>query len=88
MMMTRAEEVRLIEDNEVLAGRRSQQRRMAAVRIAHLDGILQLPARLQSVKAAGAAPTAAEFDALVTDVAALHTGLMAVMKALQAKLLP
>lgn len=74
---------------EILDGSRSRSAiRKAAVRIEDLTGILELSAKLKSVKAAGAAPTAAEFDALVDDVAMLQLRLLAVAQALQARLLP
>lgn len=71
------------EHVEILAGRRRRSIDEAAVRLADLDGIMQMPSRLQSAKAAGSTPTAAEHDALVQDVQMLHQHLMAIMTAIQ-----
>ena len=71
---------------EVLDGtRRSGDRGRAAARLADLDGLLLLPETLKSDKAAGATPTAAEFDALVEDVATIHLRLRAVIAALRTR---
>lgn len=72
-----------IEKLEVLDGTRNRDRHMAAVRVSDLAGILQLPATLQSKKSAGA-PTKAEFDAAVSDVAMLHRQLSLVAARLAA----
>lgn len=76
--------------SEILAelngeARRAPQR--AAVRIADLQGILELKPRLRAMKAAGATPTAAEFNALVRDVEDMHNRLLQVMEALRGRLL-
>lgn len=74
---------------ELLDGsRRKDAVRLAAVRIRDIEAILQLPKTLKSAKAAGATPTAAEFDALVDDVAALHRVLVAITDAIQVRILP
>lgn len=71
---------------ETLDGsRRGGNAGRAAVRIEDLDGLLALPDTLKSAKAAGTAPTATEFDALVDDVQAIHRRLRAVMSALRAR---
>ena len=79
-----------VEKLETLDGtrRRGAVARKAAVRVEDLSALLTLPAKLKSMKAAGSTPTAAEFDALVDDVAALHAGLKAVATALQSRLIP
>lgn len=79
---------KLIEKLEVLAGTRAGPGGAsgAAVRLSDLSGLLALPPTLKSAHAAGAAPTAAEFDALVDDVQALHLRLLAVAEALQGRL--
>lgn len=74
---------RLQEDIEVLAGTRGRSSKRAAVRVEDLAGLLQVPERLKSAKAVGTTPTKAEFDALVEDVATLHTRLRQVVSALQ-----
>jgi hypothetical protein len=79
------EEDRLRERLDTLNGDRDRSR--AAVRVEDLKGLFELPARLKSAKAAGAAPTKAEFDALVDDVAALHRRLKALHDALQKRLI-
>lgn len=76
----------LREKLEILAGERPKNQRRSALRVSDLDGLLSLPAKLQSKKAAGATPTKAEFDALVADVHTLHRRLMSVMTALQERL--
>lgn len=74
---------------ELLAGRRTgKARRQAAVRIEDVAGLLELPPRLKSMKASGATPTKAEFDALVADMQALHRCLLVVVTALQSRVLP
>lgn len=77
----------LREKIEVLDGSRNSTRRRAAVRIEDAIALLQLPASLKSAAAAGAAPTKAEHDALVSDIHALHARLKEVADALQEKLL-
>lgn len=78
---------RLIEKVEVLDGSRSRGAKgRAAVRMDDLAGLQSLQARLQSVKAAGAAPTKAEFDALVDDVTAVFLRLRALADAIEARL--
>lgn len=62
--------------------------RKAAVRIEDISALLELPKKLKSAKAAGAAPTKAEYDALVDDVTALFNRLTAVAQALQKRILP
>lgn len=84
--MTSPDSEILREKLEILAGDRQKNRHLAALRVTDLDGLLQLPAKLQSAKAAGPSPTKEEFDALVSDVHALHRRLFAVMEALQGRL--
>ena len=78
---------RLREQVETLDGSRSRDRSRAAVRVQDLDGLLKIQQRLQAAKAAGAAPTKAEFDALLTDVEFIRARLYEVMQALQGRLL-
>jgi len=79
---------RLREKIEILDGSRPRQDpRRAAARIDDLAGILALPAKLKSAKAAGATPTKAEFDALVDDVTMIHNRLTALREALQKRIL-
>jgi len=74
---------------ELLAGRRTgKARRQAAVRIEDVAGLLELPPRLKSMKASGATPTKAEFDALAADVKALHQALLVIKNAIQSRILP
>lgn len=76
------------EKLETLDGSRGRQAlSRAAVRLEDLQGILELPAKLKAVHAAGAEPTAAEFDALVDDVGELLRALNVVVAALQARLI-
>jgi hypothetical protein len=78
----------LKEKIETLDGSRSKQnRRKAAVRLEDLAGLLALPPELKSAHAAGDAPTAAEFDALVDDVHEIQRRLTALRDALQARIL-
>lgn len=77
------------EKLETLDGSRSgskEAKRRQAVRVVDLAAILEMPDRLQSAAAAGSTPTAAEFDALQADVAALHRRLAALSDAIAAKL--
>jgi hypothetical protein len=85
--MNANDERRLVEKVEVLDGSRSAQRRRAAVRIDDLSALFDVADRLQAVKAAGATPTKAEFDALVDDIGRLRAQLYRVMEALQARIL-
>lgn len=65
---------------EELAGaRRAGSKGKAAVRLEDLQGLLALPATLKSAKAAGAAVTVAEYDALVEDVHTIHRLLRALV---------
>jgi hypothetical protein len=78
---------RLREKIEVLDGsRRRGPKTRAAVRIADLAPLLQIP-QLQATPAAGAAPTAAEYAALLRDVERVHARLTEVATLLQAHLL-
>jgi hypothetical protein len=80
---------RLREKVETLDGsRRKDAIRRAAVRIEDIEALLQIGQVLKSAKAAGAAPTAAEFDALVADVADIHRRLVAITQALQVRVQP
>jgi len=72
-----------LETLETLAGERPGAMQRAAVRLEDLSGLMSLSTRLQSQHAAGAAPTKAEFDALVDDVHMLHRRLVAMMQSLQ-----
>lgn len=78
---------RLAERIEVLDGARPRDRRCAAVRQEDLQGLMQVSDSLKSAKAAGALPTAAEFEALVEGVHMLHRRLIATVRALQARLI-
>lgn len=86
-MMSGFQDKRNQETLETLAGERRGAARLAAVRIEDLAGLFELETRLQSSSAAGATPTAAEHDALVEDVQMLHRRLVAIMEALQTKVL-
>lgn len=57
----------------------------AAVRLDDLNGLLALPEDMKSVKAAGATPTQAEFDALYEDVRAMWLRQQAVIQALRSR---
>jgi hypothetical protein len=72
------------ETLEVLAGERPKAIKQAALRLGDLDGLLALVPQLQSKKSV-AAPTKAEFDALVADVQAIFLRLTAMRQALQAR---
>lgn len=78
----------LREALEVLDGRFPKRIRRSAVRIEHLAALLEIPDRLQAAKAAGAAPTQAEFDLLLRDVEFMRARLFEVQKALAALLTP
>lgn len=86
--MTPDDERRYREKLELLDGTRSRQRRQAAVRIADLSGLLQIPDRLQVVSAAGATPTKAEFDALASDLEFIRARLFEVVTVLNKRLVP
>lgn len=60
----------------------------AAVRIANLAPLLNIPATLESLPAAGDPPTQAEFDALQRDVVTLHQQLLAISDTLRQRLIP
>lgn len=71
-----------------LAGARGKAAiRKAAVTIEDLQSLLEMPLVLQSAEATGSTPTKAEHDALVADVKAIHRRLVAVVAALQARIL-
>lgn len=72
---------RLVEQIEVLAGTRNKERSRAAVRVEDLDLIAKYAHRLQS-STVSAAPNAAQHNALVKDIHAIHELLLAVSKAL------
>lgn len=76
---------RTLEELEILAGIRRQNVGRAAVRLDDLNGLLQIPETLKSVKVSGT-PTDAEFNALVDDVVMLHTRLRAIVMALRSRL--
>ncbi len=77
-------ERQIIEKIEVLTGARSRESRAkAAVRIEDLVSLAATPQRLQAVEAAGAAPTKAEFDALLADVEKLRLVCYGLMEALR-----
>lgn len=78
---------KLIEKLQVLDGSRAGSQEGSAVRHRDLAALLQLPAQLKSAKAAGGTPTAAEFNALVDDVKALHQRLQEVAAIVQSKIL-
>lgn len=80
------EDAKHVEDLEILAGRRrGQSAGKAAVRYDDLAALVDLPSDLKSGYAAGAAPTAAEHDALVDDLHAIALHLSAVGIAVQLK---
>ncbi len=84
--MTVADDAILRQKIETLDGsRQTGNIGRAAVRLDDLNGLLQLPETLTAAKAAGATPTAAEFNALVADVQTLHRRLAAVYAALRAR---
>ncbi|PTM61909.1 hypothetical protein [Phreatobacter oligotrophus] len=70
-----------------LDGRRPRAIAEAAVRLQDLDGLMRMSTRLQSVAAAGSTPTKAEFDALQKDVAEIQRRLVALIEAIQARLI-
>ena len=71
---------------ETLDGsRRLGESGRAAVRFDDLNGLLALPEKLKSVKAAGSTPTQAEFDALVDDVYELHRRLLNIVGVIRTK---
>ncbi len=72
---------------ETLDGRRPRAIREAAVRLQDLDGLMQTASRLQSTVSSGSTPTKAEFDALQKDVAELHRRILAVVEAIQARVI-
>ena len=76
----------LKEKLELLDGSRGRDRNAAAIRIRDMEAILNYAQKLKSAKAAGATPTKAEFDALVSDVTTIHKALLALSAAIQAKL--
>lgn len=84
--MTPFEVAQLRENVRVLAGEAPKAKRLAAVRIEDLLPILQIP-QLQAGAPAGAAPTAAEYTALLRDVQRMHARLTEVATLLQAHLL-
>lgn len=84
--MSRAADQQFVEKLETLDGSRRAgvaTRRKAAVRVQDLDGLLQLPQRLQSVAlelqsldaADPGGPTSDEYDALRADVVAIGAAL-------------
>jgi hypothetical protein len=76
-----------IETLEVLAGRRgTKSSRQAAVRIADLVALLDVPPTLKSTQVSGS-PTETEHNALQADVTMLFNRLKALHDALQARLL-
>lgn len=78
------DDAKLRQDLELLAGTRRQgDRSKAAVRLADLDGLLEIPSELKSVKVG--AVTAADFNKLVDEVLTLHGKLMIVVKALRTR---
>lgn len=85
--MSPGEEKRLLELLEILDGSRSKvARKRRAIRLEDLAPLLEIPQRLQSVVAAGAAPTKAEYDALRRDLELIRGRLFAVQALLQALL--
>lgn len=86
--MTPAQAARIKEQIETLDGSRGQSKLRAAVRIEDLAPLMQIKDRMQAAKAAGAAPTKAEYDALVVEVEFLRARLYEVMQVLQTRLLP
>lgn len=75
-----------VEKLDVLDGSRNADRRRAAIRIEDIAPLLELRPTLRAAKAAGAAPTAAEYNALVADLVDMHARLKAVVLAIQARL--
>lgn len=85
--MNRVQLDSLVEKIETLDGsRRKGAMDRAAVRVGDVAALLQIPPSLQAAKAAGSAPTKAEFDALVADMEILHKRLLAVAAMLQERL--
>jgi len=77
-------ERQVIEKVEILDGSRSKEAiARAAVRLEDMVSLANAPQRLQSSKAAGAAPTKAEFDALRDDVERLRLVVYGLMEALR-----
>lgn len=72
------------QELETLAGIRRKDTSQAAVRVADLDGLLQIPDTLKSAKVTGSV-TVADFNKLVDDVTMLHTRLRAVIAAIRAR---
>jgi hypothetical protein len=73
------------QDLETLAGTRNVGiTGQAAVRVADLDGLLQIPDTLKSQKVTSSV-SASDFNKLVDDVAMLHTRLRSVIVALRAR---
>jgi hypothetical protein len=82
-----ASEDGLREKLETLDGSRVRaNKRQQAVRIDDLGSVLRMREKMSAVKAAGAAPTAAEFDALLADVEELWNRVREIHDALQKKL--
>jgi hypothetical protein len=75
----------LEEKLAVMNGERPNRKEKASVRIEDLDGLLTILPKLKSAKAAADPPTKAEFDALVDDVAMLHTRLLAIAETVGAR---
>lgn len=84
--MSSFDQQRQIEKLEVLAGERPKARHKAAVRIEDLAPLLQIP-QMQAAAAAGAAPTADEYAALLKDTRQLHARLTEIATILQGRLL-
>lgn len=78
---------RLAEDFAILNGTRAGRNQTGrAVRIADVQPALEFPRNPKSAPAAGAAPTKAEFDALVADVHAIYRQMAALSDALRERL--
>lgn len=79
---------RAFEDLQVLVGSRARGRSRAAVRIEDIAALVELAPKLKSAKAEGEVVSAAEYNALVSDVAALHGVLLSIASALQERIRP
>lgn len=74
-----------VEQFGLLNGTRGSDPSRKAVRLADMAPMLEFPAKPRSGKAAGSAPTKAEFDALVDDVHAVFRQMAALSEALRVR---
>jgi hypothetical protein len=87
-MIDPRELTRSLEELGVLNGTRGSDPSQKAVRLAEMIALLEFPPAPGSRKAAGAAPTKAEHDALVEDVHLVFRQLAALSEALRVRLAP